>query len=38
VERAGPALRESTAAWFERNRDDLSIESSLRTVLAAYAR
>jgi glycosyltransferase involved in cell wall biosynthesis len=38
VGRAGLTLRESTAAWFERNRDTLSIESSLRTVLAAYAR
>ena len=36
VHDAGPALRERTAAWFERNAPQLSLESSLETVLAAY--
>jgi glycosyltransferase involved in cell wall biosynthesis len=36
VRDAGPALRERTAAWFERNAPRLSIESSLRTVLSYY--
>ena len=36
VRDAGPALRERTAAWFERNARTLSLESSLETVLAAY--
>ena len=36
VHEAGPALRESTAAWFDRNADRLSLERSLETVLAAY--
>ena len=38
VHAAGPALRESTAAWYERNADRLSLDRSLETVLAAYAR
>jgi glycosyltransferase involved in cell wall biosynthesis len=38
VHAAGPALRESTAAWFKRNAGRLSLEHSLETVLAAYAR
>jgi glycosyltransferase involved in cell wall biosynthesis len=38
VHAAGPALRESTAAWFERNADRLSLERSLETVLVVYAR
>jgi glycosyltransferase involved in cell wall biosynthesis len=38
VHAAGPALRESTAAWYDRNADRLSLDRSLRTVLAAYAR
>jgi len=38
VYEAGPALRESTAAWYERNADRLSLDRSLETVLAAYAR
>ena len=38
VHAAGPALRESTAAWFSRNADRLSLDSSLEKVLAAYAR
>ena len=33
---AGPALRASTAAWFARNAQRLSLEHSLETVLAAY--
>ena len=37
VHRAGPALRESTARWFAENAETLSLESSLRTVLADYA-
>ena len=36
VRAAGPALRESTAAWFGRNARRLSLEQSLATVLAAY--
>ena len=38
VHAAGPALRESTAAWFGRNADGLSLDRSLAKVLAAYAR
>ena len=38
VHEAGPALRESTAAWFERNADRLSLDRSLETVLAAYTK
>jgi glycosyltransferase involved in cell wall biosynthesis len=38
VRDAGPALREATAAWFERNAQRLSLEHSLETVLAAYER
>jgi glycosyltransferase involved in cell wall biosynthesis len=38
VREAGPALREATAAWFERNAERLSLEHSLATVLAAYDR
>jgi glycosyltransferase involved in cell wall biosynthesis len=37
VRAAGRALRESTATWFERNRDRLSLTSSLERVLAVYA-
>jgi glycosyltransferase involved in cell wall biosynthesis len=37
VHTAGVALRESTAAWFAQNAERLSLESSLRTVLAGYA-
>jgi glycosyltransferase involved in cell wall biosynthesis len=36
VVRAGAPLRESTAAWYERHREALSIESSLAAVEAAY--
>jgi glycosyltransferase involved in cell wall biosynthesis len=38
VYEAGHALRESTAAWYHRNADRLSLDRSLETVLAAYAR
>lgn len=38
VWQAGPALREATAAWFGANAERLSLEHSLETVLAAYAR
>jgi glycosyltransferase involved in cell wall biosynthesis len=34
---AGPALRDSTAAWFRRNAERLSLERSLEVVLEAYA-
>ena len=33
---AGPALRESTAAWFERNRERLSMEESIEAVERIY--
>jgi glycosyltransferase involved in cell wall biosynthesis len=33
----GLPLREATAAWFARNADSLSLESSVQTVLARYA-
>jgi glycosyltransferase involved in cell wall biosynthesis len=33
----GPALRASTASWFERHADELSLESSLTKVAEAYA-
>jgi glycosyltransferase involved in cell wall biosynthesis len=38
VHAAGPALRESTADWFNRNRQRLSVESSVERVLAVYGR
>jgi glycosyltransferase involved in cell wall biosynthesis len=38
VHESGMALRESTADWFAHNAQRLSIESSLRVVLAAYSR
>jgi glycosyltransferase involved in cell wall biosynthesis len=38
VHAGGFALRESTAAWYHRNADRLSLDRSLETVLAAYAR
>jgi glycosyltransferase involved in cell wall biosynthesis len=37
VHAAGPALRESTAAWFAAHRDELSIEGSLQAVAESYA-
>jgi glycosyltransferase involved in cell wall biosynthesis len=36
VSEAGPAIRESTADWFERNAERLSLEASLERVLASY--
>jgi glycosyltransferase involved in cell wall biosynthesis len=36
VHGAGMAMRESTAAWFAENGERLSLESSLKTVLASY--
>jgi glycosyltransferase involved in cell wall biosynthesis len=38
VRDAGDELRERTAAWFRRNAEKLSLESSLRCVAASYAR
>jgi glycosyltransferase involved in cell wall biosynthesis len=38
VRDAGPALRESTAAWFAANAPRLSLDSSLREVVRSYAR
>jgi glycosyltransferase involved in cell wall biosynthesis len=38
VHEAGMELRESTAGWFAENAEELSLESSLREVLAIYAR
>jgi glycosyltransferase involved in cell wall biosynthesis len=38
VHEAGMAMRESTAKWFEQNARRLSLESSLRAVLASYER
>jgi glycosyltransferase involved in cell wall biosynthesis len=37
VHEAGDALRESTTRWFAANTDSLSLETSLRRVLASYA-
>ena len=36
IRREGMDLRERTCAWFARNADRLSLESSLERVLAAY--
>jgi glycosyltransferase involved in cell wall biosynthesis len=38
VHAAGVGLRERTADWFAHNAEELSVESSLRTVLDAYER
>jgi glycosyltransferase involved in cell wall biosynthesis len=38
VDEAGPELRHSTAEWFQRNRERLSLETSLDTVLQVYRR
>ncbi len=38
VHEAGMELRESTAGWFAENAERLSLESSLRVVLASYSR
>jgi glycosyltransferase involved in cell wall biosynthesis len=35
--RGGPELRESTLGWYERHRDELSIENSLSQVEASYS-
>jgi glycosyltransferase involved in cell wall biosynthesis len=37
VHEAGIEMRESTAGWFAEHAEQLSLESSLRTVLASYA-
>jgi glycosyltransferase involved in cell wall biosynthesis len=37
VHEGGAALRASTCAWFARNAQRLSLESSLQTVLASYS-
>ncbi len=37
VHEAGPALRESTVAWFERHHEELALAGSLDAVAAAYA-
>jgi glycosyltransferase involved in cell wall biosynthesis len=37
VAAAGPALRASTADWFERHATELSLDNSLRRVVEAYA-
>jgi glycosyltransferase involved in cell wall biosynthesis len=37
VQAAGPALRRSTADWYERNATRLSIDTSLDRVIATYA-
>jgi glycosyltransferase involved in cell wall biosynthesis len=36
VHNAGIAMRETTAGWFVKNAERLSLESSLRKVLASY--
>jgi glycosyltransferase involved in cell wall biosynthesis len=38
VHEAGEAMRASTVAWYAENAERLSVESSLRTVLAGYER
>lgn len=38
VHEAGAAMRESTERWYAGNAERLSVESSLRTVLAGYER
>ena len=38
VHAGGPALRESTSSWFAQHAEQLSLESSLKTVLASYSR
>ena len=37
VHRAGDALRQSTADWFERNAERLSLDASLERVVGSYA-
>jgi glycosyltransferase involved in cell wall biosynthesis len=36
VHAAGPELRRSTARWFARHADELSVDGSLQTVVATY--
>ena len=36
VHEGGAAMRQATAAWYRRNAELLSLESSLREVLAGY--
>jgi glycosyltransferase involved in cell wall biosynthesis len=38
VSEAGPSLRESTAAWFRRNRSRLSLDTSIDAVVDVYRR
>ena len=38
VHSAGLALRQSTVDWFRRNRERLSLETSVERVLAVYGR
>jgi glycosyltransferase involved in cell wall biosynthesis len=38
VHDAGPSLRDSTRAWFRRNRARLSLENSIETLLGVYGR
>jgi len=38
IHEAGEAIRASTAQWYAENAERLSVESSLRTVLAGYER
>lgn len=38
VHEAGLGMRQSTASWFAEHADELSLESSLRAVLASYRR
>ena len=37
LERAGPEVRRSTLAWFDRNAERLSLESSLQVVIDNYS-
>ncbi len=37
VHEAGPAMRQSTARWYEQNAERLSLESSLESVLESYS-
>ena len=38
IHAAGPGLRATTAAWFERNARRLSLDGSLELAVDAYAR
>jgi glycosyltransferase involved in cell wall biosynthesis len=37
VHAAGPVLRETTRSWYAQHAEELSLESSLKTVLASYS-